>query len=277
MGYRKAFGAVPSPVDIRDWRIVATAANYPESYIIPHLEYLPVLNQGDKPSCVAHALASILAWHHACETGTLEKMSIVGIFGNRNHTDYKGDGMICRDACLTIKADGDPLLSVLPGNLNTADAIKAYENARTDEAIMQDAKTHAVTGVALAQGNDAIKHALMNYGPIPFVTRWYSDFKFSNGYLTTSQPNEGGYHCMIIYGWGKGADGKEYWLIQNSWGKDWGERGRAKFPMELPIGDTFELVDDHNDMDDVKVPARNVFVDILCKLINAILNLFKKR
>merc|ERR1719203_1869219 len=34
-------------------------------------------------------------------------------------------------------------------------------------------------------------------------------------------------HAVKILGWGE-MEGKPYWLLENSWGKDWGERGFAK-------------------------------------------------
>lgn len=34
-------------------------------------------------------------------------------------------------------------------------------------------------------------------------------------------------HAVKIVGWGK-MDGRNYWLVENSWGEDWGEHGFAK-------------------------------------------------
>merc|ERR1712151_379507 len=34
-------------------------------------------------------------------------------------------------------------------------------------------------------------------------------------------------HAVKIVGWGN-MDGKPYWVIENSWGEDWGENGYAK-------------------------------------------------
>lgn len=32
----------------------------------------------------------------------------------------------------------------------------------------------------------------------------------------------------MCYGWGE-EDGEKYWLLQNSWGTDWGENGNFRF------------------------------------------------
>jgi hypothetical protein len=36
-------------------------------------------------------------------------------------------------------------------------------------------------------------------------------------------------HCLMVYGWGKDQKlGTDYWLIQNSYGREWGKNGTAK-------------------------------------------------
>lgn len=34
-------------------------------------------------------------------------------------------------------------------------------------------------------------------------------------------------HSVLCYGWGENEDGK-FWLIQNSWGEEWGENGNFR-------------------------------------------------
>jgi len=44
-----------------------------------------------------------------------------------------------------------------------------------------------------------------------------------------------GQHIVKIVGWGQSMDGSTEWIIENSWGADWGEDGYAKI---IGKGDT---------------------------------------
>ncbi len=72
---------------------------------------------------------------------------------------------------------------------------------------------------------DAIKQALIEYGPVKVSMFVYSDFySYSGGiYEYTTGSFEGG-HAVTIVGFGTYND-SDYWIVKNSWGEDWGEDG----------------------------------------------------
>ena len=52
---------VESSYDVRDYRIVA-GTDFPETFELP--KRVNVKNQGTKPTCVAHALSSLVEYHN---------------------------------------------------------------------------------------------------------------------------------------------------------------------------------------------------------------------
>merc|ERR1719167_1808911 len=72
----------------------------------------------------------------------------------------------------------------------------------------------------------------MNNGPVQAMMRVYRDFfMYTSGvYHHTGSPSErSASHSVRIIGWGVdsslGGTPTKYWLVANSWGDRWGERG----------------------------------------------------
>ena len=65
---------------------------------------------------------------------------------------------------------------------------------------------------------------LGNYGPVVAGTLWLRSMRTpdANGFLTCDGTIDGG-HCYLIYGY---TGGGEIIKCQNSWGNDWGDKGR---------------------------------------------------
>lgn len=58
----------------------------------------------------------------------------------------------------------------------------------------------------------------------------FTDFlTYKNGkyHRTEDSFKFNGQHIVKIIGWDRGADGNEFWIIQNVWGEDWGEKEYA--------------------------------------------------
>lgn len=65
----------------------------------------------------------------------------------------------------------------------------------------------------------------MANGPLQSAFTVYQDFFNQNsGVYKKTTTKEAGGHAVVIVGWGK-QDGKIYWIIKNSWGSGWGEKG----------------------------------------------------
>ena len=78
----------------------------------------------------------------------------------------------------------------------------------------------------------------MKNGPVVSSMEVYTDFlSYKTGVYSKGEdiPKFSGYHTIKIVGWGveDGSEdepnkGNKYWIIENSWGQDWGLNGYAK-------------------------------------------------
>jgi len=95
-------------------------------------------------------------------------------------------------------------------------------------------KRRKINNFCVLSGEDAIKRDILKNGPVIVSMTIYVDFLtyksgiFKSNEYSTKFSNT---HAVKIVGWGK--DGKKnslnkYWIIQNSWGEDWGENGFAR-------------------------------------------------
>jgi cathepsin L len=71
---------------------------------------------------------------------------------------------------------------------------------------------------------EKLKSALIEHGPLAVSIN--SDYCFSvyKGGVFNGRNNNSVNHIVVLIGW---DDDRRAWLIKNSWGKDWGERGYA--------------------------------------------------
>jgi len=76
-----------------------------------------------------------------------------------------------------------------------------------------------------------IMHEIRTQGPVEAVMEVYTDFfMYTSGVYQKTNLARGvvaGYHAVRIIGWGQDG-GERYWLVANSWGEQWGERGLFK-------------------------------------------------
>lgn len=68
----------------------------------------------------------------------------------------------------------------------------------------------------------------MTNGPVEASFTVYTDFlSYKSGVYQQMKGTFAGGHAVKILGWGT-EGGKPYWLVANSWNKDWGDKGFFK-------------------------------------------------
>ena len=261
------YGCNPPVVDVRDYKLAKASKDdsLPIAYspmVLPNVK-----NQGSVSSCVAHATSSILEYHDlGIGRNTLSTNFIYGI--QKKECGHEGSGMYLRDACKIVTKYGDMLESECKGNDEIPKcwdiAEQSLEDYGTENSLYFRAESYFN-----CKDNDDIKRAIYNYGPVLASVKWYDTFKVNeDGILEGKQSGDYGYHAIMIYGWNE-----EGFACQNSWGNRWGEKGRFILPYNIPVAEAKGIVD--ADDNTIVKPKRNGFLDIVYKIVNFILNIFK--
>lgn len=262
-------GALAPKADVRDYRIAAAAAEYPKAWQVDYLP--PVKNQKSVGSCVAHATSSILEYFDYKEIGEKITLSTDFIYGMQGIAFGRMDsGMYLRDACKIVKQYGDCLKETISTNTEQPKCTEKLQEILTED-IYKEAETYQVKSYARCDTESAIKHALMNYGPVLASIRWYDRNTVKGEVIEMDTTSSWGGHAIMIYGWNETG-----WLCQNSWGKGWNNDGRFTVPYEDKLQEAWSFVDADND-DNIIQPIRGNWIDKIYKLVNLIINFFKAK
>lgn len=255
-------GVINSAYDMRDYTIKA-GADFPDEYKCP--VEVPIKNQLTKPTCTAHALASLVEYHNKRQHGTYRKYSTEFIYGFRPDGYYIGDGMCIKDGLNTLLKYGDVYYTDLAGNSNYE---KAAEKVREDLVpLIAKARPHRISAYYKLNTADEIKTALMRDGVVVASMNTYDGAKLVDNVYTYDKNAKHGAHCVLIIGWTR--DG---WLVQNSWGYLYGDSGRFYLPFDFKLNEAWGVTDD---ITDITTPKRNKWLDVLYLALNAVINFIK--
>ena len=250
---KRATGCFKDGFDERDYiymPVCASHSNLPDSFI---LERFPVKDQGDINSCVAHSCALIKEIQEFYDTGKKLEFSVGWIYGYRTSGQYMGESMSPTDALKTLIDYGDVVKSVFPENLEYDD-IQGLIDKRKATCI-QKAKPFVIKAYARVTSAMNVKTAIYNnHSPVMIVVDIYENFYNipKTGIVPNRQGSCDGGHAMVIIGWTK-INNQEYYVVQNSWGTNWGDKGLCYIkPGNSIISDLFTSVDKTNTIQDMK-------------------------
>jgi hypothetical protein len=228
MGWKGDDGSKPvrlmSP---RDWPLKVPAAHSDlRQYTIP------ALDQGDIGSCVGHGTA--LAWtiDHFKRTGKHLPLSRLMIYYNARVAigeENADSGCQIIDAVNSLRKVGSCDERLWPYDTRRfrfKPCPDRYEEA-LDHRVIRSFKVDNTDGTS-------IRLALTNGYPVVVGSLVYSAIQdLRPGYDVLPMPRKGerpsGGHCYVIVGH---DDVRRLYLIQNSWGRAWGNNGFAWFPYD---------------------------------------------
>ena len=239
MAINMTHGALTSPKDVRNYRMVSASSlgDLPTAYEIQNMP--EVKNQGFYSACVAYALAIIAEWHCRRYGDETADLSPFYNYGNRRYTTWTGKGLYSCDALKTARKVGFVTTKQFPYKGEMPSIQKDFE--REYDELVDVGMPNRFSETYLVKTEAEIKTALMVHGPVLTSIEWYADIRVKDGVITTkAEANDrNSNHAMVIYGWNE-----QGWLIQNSYGTLWGNKGRAVLPYSVPLRETYGIIDE---------------------------------
>lgn len=120
----------------------------------------------------------------------------------------------------------------------TGAEVECPDEHLTENECRQGNNFYKVIDMCFAQETDGIKRTIMTSGPVLGQINPFTDMlTYKEGVY--SRTNESfrfqGNHIFKVVGWESSPEGGSNWIVENTWGEDWGENGYARI---ASTGDT---------------------------------------
>lgn len=204
-----------SPEDSRDYKAEEhlDMVFSKDGFVDHRKSMLDVRNQGSQGSCAAMSAAAMKEWQESLDINLKGYMSPQFIYNLRENKDKQG--MHTRD-----------LMKILKENGCVAEEFYPYGSTKNISGdLLKRGKNHAIKGYARIASMEELDVALNKNGPCIIAVPVYNHGK-RMWFKEEGQKYSGG-HAMLIVG----RNSKGY-IIRNSWGKTWGDKGHCIFPYD---------------------------------------------
>jgi len=196
-------GSVPDSVDWRDKNVVT-----------------PIKNQQQCGSCWAFSAVGSMEGQHALKTGNLVSLSESQIVD----CDINGSDGGCSGGFM----DGAFKYVIAQGGIDTE---KSYPYDPQDDPCTFNKSDIGATFSGYKDvkgGEQGLKKTVAEIGPISVgIDASSAQFQFyKNGvYYDSTCSSSMLDHGVLVVGYGTTLNGTDYWIVKNSWGATWGDKG----------------------------------------------------
>lgn len=192
--------------------------------------FTAIKNQGKQGACASFSLVSVFEFFMANETSTSPNLSEAFVYYNAR--EKSGD---------TDKDSGTTLHNVIKAMTDSGICIeelcpykeKVFDEKPNDEAYIDGQKRKVVNAQNVQLEIETVKAAINEGYPVVASFRVFDSLaKNVGGFVSLPSPKEREnekkeYHAMVICGY---SDEQGYFIVRNSWGKDFGDKGYCYIP-----------------------------------------------
>tara|TARA_B100001287_G_C22533521_1_gene458555 strand:+ start:22 stop:837 length:816 start_codon:yes stop_codon:yes gene_type:complete len=193
----------------------------------------PVYNQGKLGSCTANGIAAVYQFDEMKQNNEdIFMPSRLFIYYN----ERKMEGNVNNDSGASIR---DGIKSINKKGVCSEDDWPYDIDVFTEEPPVEcyeEAKNHrSLKYQRVKQKEGQLKEALKAGYPVVFGFSVYESFESETvkqtGIVPMPEKDEKmlGGHCVVLVGYN---DDKKLWIVRNSWGEEWGDKGYCYFPYE---------------------------------------------